>query len=290
MATPFIGSEALATGRLTRHQLRSRFSVVYPGVYVSADTRLTARDRAKAAWLWSKRRGVLAGRSAAAMHGTKWLDPRLPAEILHDNRHAPVRLSVWTDAIDDRDVMTIDGIPVTTPERTAVDMARRYRFDAAIASVDALANAAHMRPSDIRQLADKYPSARGMPRARRVLQLVDPGAESPKETWLRLLVIRHGFPPPETQIPVYNEYGVLVAVLDMGWRDRKLALDYDGEHHRDPIRFNKDIRRHDEVTELGWVDVRVTSCDTEAVIIARLTTEWNRRTCAGREKTAGISQ
>ena len=273
MTTPFIGSEALAAGRLTRHQLRSRFTAVYPGVYVEAGTQLTARDRAEAAWLWSKRRGVLAGRSAAAMHRTKWLDPWLPAEILHDNRHAPERLLVWTDAVDD-DVRTIDGIAVTTPERTAVDMARRYPFDAAVTAIDALANATRMNTSDIRQLADRYSGRRGIPQARRVLQLVDPGAESPKESWLRLLVIRHGFPPPETQIAVHNEYGMLVAVLDMGWRDRKVALDYEGEHHRTPTRFNTDIRRHDEVTSLGWNDIRVTSLDTEAVVISRLTTAW----------------
>jgi very-short-patch-repair endonuclease len=77
---------------------------------------------------------------------------------------------------------------------------------------------------------------------------------------------------------VYDEYGVLVAVLDMGWEDIKLALDYEGDHHRSPIRFNKDIRRHDDVTELGWMDIRVTSRDTEGGIIARLTAEWRRRT------------
>ena len=82
MPTPFIGREALDAGRLTRHELRSRFVAVYPGVYFAADAQLTARDRAKAAWLWSKRRGILAGRSAAAMHGTKWIDPWLPAEML----------------------------------------------------------------------------------------------------------------------------------------------------------------------------------------------------------------
>ena len=99
-----------------------------------------------------------------------------------------------------------------------------------------------------------------------------------KETWLRLLVIRHGFPRPQTQIPVYDEYGALVAVLDMGWEEIKLALDYEGDHHRNPVRFNKDIRRHDAVTELGWMDIRVTSRDTEGGIIGRLTAEWSRRT------------
>jgi hypothetical protein len=132
--------------------------------------------------------------------------------------------------------------------------------------------------ADVELLAERYHGRRGIREARRVLELVDPGAESPRETWLRLLVIRHGFPPPKTQIPVRNEYGELIAVLDMGWEEIKLALDYDGDHHRAPSRFNRDIRRHDDVTELGWTDIRVTSMDTEAVIIARLTREWVRRT------------
>jgi hypothetical protein len=278
MTSPFIGREELDAGRLTRHELRTRFVAVYPGVYVATGAQLTARDRAVAAWLWSKRRGILAGRSAAAMHGTKWLDQRAPAEILHDNRHSPRGIRTWADAIDDGDVMTIDGIPVTTPARTAFDMACRYPLGKAVAAVDALANATRLKVVDIEMLADRDRGRRGLPHARRVLELVDPGAESPKETWLRLLVIRNGFPPPTTQIPVHDDYGMLVAVLDMGWEDMKLALDYEGEHHRNPIRFNKDIRRHDAVTQLGWIDIRVTSLDTEAVIIGRLTTEWSRRT------------
>ena len=72
--------------------------------------------------------------------------------------------------------------------------------------------------------------------------LVDAGAESPRETWLRLLLIKAGYPPPQTQIPVYGQYGELVAVVDMGWEDIKLALEYEGDHHRtDRREFN---RRH----------------------------------------------
>ena len=70
---------------------------------------------------------------------------------------------------------------------------------------------------------------------------------------------------------------MLVAVVDMGWEDIKLALDYEGAHHRDPVRFNKDIRRHDDVTELGWIDIRVTSQDTEGGIVRRLAAAFARR-------------
>ena len=167
---------------------------------------------------------------------------------------------------------------MTTPARTALDLACRYPLGKAVAAIDALARATHLKTADVELLADRYKGLRGIRNARRVLDLVDPGAESPNETWLRLLVIRNGFPRPQTQIPVYDEFGALVTVLDMGWEEIKLALDYEGDHHRNPVRFNTDIRRHDAVTELGWMVIRVTSRDTEGGIIARLTAEWCRRT------------
>ncbi len=121
------------------------------------------------------------------------------------------------------------------------------------------------------------------------MNLVDAGAESPQETYLRLMVIDNRFPPPQTQIPVYDAYGGLIAELDMGWEGMMIALDYEGDHHRATrAAFNKDIRRHDAVTELGWTDIRVTSADSEGGVIARLTTAWRRRLCAlGENPDAG---
>ena len=94
-----------------------------------------------------------------------------------------------------------------------------------------------------------------------------------------ILVIRHGFPRPQTQIPVYDEFGALVAVFDLGWEDMKIAMDYEGEHHRiDRRRFNHDIRKAEAVAELGWVDIRVTVEDSEGGIVRRLSAAWRRRT------------
>lgn len=278
MGEPFIGSEALRSNRLTPYALRSRFVAMHPDVYIPTDAEFTAISRAEAAWLWSRRQGVVAGQSAAALHGAKWVDARRPAELLWPNRRPPTGIHAWSDTFADDEVEMVGGILMTTPARTALDIARRYSLGQAVAAIDALARAAHLKMADVELLADRYKGRRGIRKARMVLDLVDPGAESPRETWLRLLVIRNGFPRPQTQIPVYDEYGVLVAVLDMGWEDIKLALDYEGGHHRNPVRFNKDIRRNDDVTELGWMDIRVTSQDTEGGIIARLTTEWSRRT------------
>jgi hypothetical protein len=277
MRDPFIGSEALRAGRLTPYTLRSRFVAMHPDVYIAKDAQITAITRAKAGYLWTRREGIVAGQSAAALHSAKWVDARRPAEVLWPYRRPPADIRVWSDQVAAEEIKMIDGIRVTTPARTALDIACRYPLGRAVAAIDALARATHLKTADVELLSERYKGRRGIRNARRVLDLVDPGAESPKETWLRLLVIRHGFPRPQTQIPVYDEYGALIAVLDMGWEEIKLALDYEGDHHRNPVRFNTDIRRHDAVTELGWMDIRVTSRDTEGGIIARLTAEWSRR-------------
>lgn len=278
MEEAFVGSEAVASGRLSAYALRSRCVRVYPDIYLPAGAEVTAATRAHAAWLWSRRRGVLAGQSAAALHGAKWVNSVKPAELIYDNRHRPVGIRTWADQLAQDEVEVIRGMRVTTPARTALDLACRYPVDAAVAAIDSLARATKMKMADVELLAHRHRGRRGIRKARAVLNLVDAGAESPRETWLRLLLIRAGYPRPTTQIPVYDEYGVLVAVLDMGWEDIKVAADYDGDHHRDPVRFNKDIRRHDEITDLGWIDVRVTGRDTEGAIRQRIAKAWAQRT------------
>jgi hypothetical protein len=171
------------------------------------------------------------------------------------------------------------GIPVTAPARTALDLASRYPRDMAVELIDALARATRLKMADVELLAERYKGRRGIRRALGALDLVDAGAESPREPWLRLLLIRAGFPRPRTQIPVHDAYGQLVAVLDMGWEDVKIAADYEGDHHRtDRRRFNRDIRRAEAVAELGWIDVRVTAEDTPGGVIGRVSAAWKRRT------------
>jgi very-short-patch-repair endonuclease len=168
---------------------------------------------------------------------------------------------------------------VTTPARTALDIACRYPVDDAVAAIDALARATKLKMPDVELLAQRYKGRRGIRDARVALDLADPGAESPRETWLRLLLIRAGYPRPQTQIPIYNEYRVLIAEVDMGWQDIKVAAEYEGDHHwTNRTQFTKDIRRYEDVTELGWIDIRVTAQDTEAGILRRVAAAWARRT------------
>jgi hypothetical protein len=271
MGEAFIGKEAVATGQLTPYLLRTRFAAIYPGVYVAKDAVINPVTRAEAGWLWSRRRGVVAGFSAAALHGAKWISAARPAEIIHDNGHPPSRLRTWADGIAEDEIEETYGIRVTAPPRTALDIACRYPTDEAVTAIDSLARATGLRPADVQLLARRYPGRRGINRARITLDLVDSGAESPRETWLRLVLTRAGIPRPQTQIAVHDEFGQLIACLDMGWQDVMVAVEYEGDHHRtDRRQFNKDIRRTEILADLGWIVVRVTSEDCEADIIRRV--------------------
>ncbi len=270
MGEPFIGSEALSAGRLTRHQLRTNFVAVHKDVYVPTGTRPSAIMRAKAAWLRSKRRGVLAGFSAAALHGARFVGPEVPAYIC-DRYSRPERgVVVWRDVPPDDEVYRIGGMMVTSPLRTAVDLARKFPEDAAVAAIDALARAARLPVADIDVAAGRQRGQRGIRQARKTIALVDPKAESPRETALRLLIIRAGLPKPESQYPIYNEYGSLIGVADFAWTELRIAIEYEGAHHTDPDAVRRDIARIESMVEAGWLVVRVTAHDPAGVVLRRL--------------------
>jgi very-short-patch-repair endonuclease len=111
-----------------------------------------------------------------------------------------------------------------------------------------------------------------------VLDLVDAGAESPRETWLRLLLIHANYPRPRTQIPLRSPDGQRQYYLDMGWEDLKLAVEYDGDQHRsDPVTFAYDIMRLADVAERGWHLVRVAARSRRDDVLPRVQRAWEER-------------
>ena len=273
MAEPFVGSEAIADGTLTRSQLCTSYTRLFRDVYINRDVRVTAARRAKAGWLWTKRQGVVAGVSAAAMHGSKWVDDATTVELLHENRHRLPGLLTHGDRIEDDEITIIDGVPVTNPTRTVLDLGCWYPTTSGVAAIDSLARATEIKAADVELLAHRYPRRRGIARARLAITLFDAGAQSPKETWLRLLLVNAGLPRPQTQIPVRDESGDVLAYLDMGWEDDMVAVEYDGDQHRsDRYQHQWDIRRLELLHRLGWTVIRVVAGDRPADIIRRVRT------------------
>ncbi|MBI3217355.1 MAG: hypothetical protein HYZ38_26365 [Mycobacterium sp.] len=277
MHGPFIGAEALAAGAVTPYELRRYCRRLLPGVYVPARTSPGLAERAEAAWLWSRREGVVSGLAASALHGAKWVGDDTAVELIWPNHRAPHGVITRNDTVLDDEIQSVRGLMVTTPERTAFDLARRGPVRDAVARLDALSRVTGLKTADILALAERHWHVRGLRRLPDVLELVDTGAQSPKETWLRLLLIDAGFPRPQTQIPVPGPDGYPRYYLDMGWQEVMLAVEYDGEQHRsDRRQYVTDIRRLDEIAERGWRLLRVVAGDREPDIIRRVKRAWPR--------------
>ncbi|MGH3633256.1 endonuclease domain-containing protein [Mycobacterium sp.] len=257
---PFLGRQAVRRGDISKYQLKKNYCAVYRNVYVAEGTTLTALTRARAAWLWSGGDATLTGLSAAAVLGTKWIDADCPAELSRVDRHCPAGIIAHCYDLDDRETCIVGGIRVTTPERTAFDVGRTLWPDRAIPILDALVSATNLKLVEVVSLANEKHRARGVRRLRSVLPLVDGGAESPQESRVRLLLIRAGLPPPETQIEFVDEFGVARIRVDMGWRDWKVAVEYDGvQHWSDRNQRSWDIDRIAILEAMGWVVVRVSA-------------------------------
>ncbi len=251
---PFRGSDAIRRAQLTRNDLRRRYRAVYRDVYIGRHATLSARTRASAAWLATG--SPLAGLSAAAVFGTRWLSAKDPAEIVRRDRHAPVGIVAHSWRLNPGDVCVVARMSVTTPARTAFDIGRTRHVSVAVPILDALMHATGLRSEEVFALADTRPGARGVNLLRKALEMVDGGAESPQESRLRMVLVDAGLPKPQTQI----EFRHLRIRVDMGWRRWKVAVEYDGiQHWDDPAQRSWDIERLARLEAAGWAVVRVSA-------------------------------
>lgn len=277
MTEVFLAREALGDG-MSRKDLRRFYRPLFRGVHVPKWAKVDLHDRTLGAWLTSDRSGIITGLAASALHGAEFVDDDDELiEILADERRRQAGLLVRTDRVALDEITTVDGITVTTPARTAYDVGRYVPRPAALGRLDALYRATHFGVVEVDTLIARYGPVRGVVQLRELLPLVDVGAESLKESWLRLLLVDAGLPVPETQIPVYDGHEPF-AYLDMGWRDIKLAVEYDGDHHRtDRPSYIRDLRRLPKIQARGWEVLRVINEDSPAEIKIRAHEAYRRR-------------
>jgi hypothetical protein len=273
MKAAFSGSQAMRHGRLTRHQLRTHFEPVHPDVYTPDVAAMTIADRALAAVLWTKGRGVVAGATASALHGSRWVDDDETIELIWRNQHAPRGVLTRNERIATDEITLIDGLAVTTIARTALDLGRHLSRDQAVARLDALAHATGIVANDVKALLERYCGGRGARRARTAIALMDAGGTSPKETWLRLLLIDDGLPKPQAQLMVHNGDYYPLAYLDLAWGEYMVAVEYDGDQHRkDRRQYLKDITRLRMLERLGWIVIRVVAEDHPLDVLVNVRT------------------
>ncbi|MCK2037673.1 endonuclease domain-containing protein [Microbacterium sp. SSW1-49] len=165
-------------------------------------------------------------------------------------------------AVDDGDIRFESGVALLSPARTWIDVSRTLTPSHLLALTDALIS--RRRPmASIAELADmheRFRGGRGSRARERSLELADEGAESPRESMLRLILIDAGLPAPECNVEIWDGPR-FVARVDMLYRDLGLIIEYDGDHHRDPDQWSRDQIRRAELEALGYRYTTVTRRD-----------------------------
>ena len=251
LAGPFRGSTAVASGLLTRGQLRGpRFQRLFPDVYAPAALEVDLALRSRAAGLLVAGRGAVAGYAAAELWGASCAPSDEPAHVLMTDRYSSDGLRVHRDYFDFDETVPIDsGGVLTTPERTAYDLARwAPQLVERVVALDALAHRGANLDA-VRTLRHRYLGSHGGADIAEALRLSDRRSESPMETRVRVPLVLAGL-RPEVQYPVVvnsRRYR-----LDLAFPELLIAVEYDGAEHRLQARARRDLLREADLTSAGW--------------------------------------
>lgn len=223
---PFRHRDAVACGALTRHHIvDGSFRLLFPGVSVDARTPVGMAVRAAGAAL-ARPRGVVAGLAAAALWDVDTAPADTTVDLLVDAggvRSCPgIRLrrrGPWED-----EVAVVGGVRVTTPARTALDLARWLPIDPAVVVLDALCGGSGLDVAAVRALADRHAGEEEVGEARAVLGWVDPRSPSPTASRLRVGLLARGVAVPLVAQRLLDGEGRPVAELALAWPAVRVGL------------------------------------------------------------------
>jgi very-short-patch-repair endonuclease len=283
-ARPFTLTEARAAG-LTDRMLRGRrFRRVFAYVYVCADVPDTPLIRLAAAMLRAPHAfatdltaahvlGVPVPDDPLTYLGIRRGDPRIQS--------AGIRIREYA-----RPPPTIrhGDYVVTSPTQVFVQLVDRLPLLDLVIAGDALVRRGHTSLDALREAADQVRGRRGV-RARSAARSVRARVDSPMETPLRLLIVHAGLPERETNRDVISSHGGWLACPDLSYPEWKIAIEYDGDHHRvDSRQWRRDIARRENLEADGWIVLVITAVDVfrrPAPTLMRIVSALDRRGCPG---------
>ncbi len=121
-----------------------------------------------------------------------------------------------------------DGVWVTGPLRTVLDLCRSLPLAEAVVVVDSALRQARVTVEELTAALRELPAGRGRSRVGRALRLMDPESGSVLETLCRVLLQQAGLAPEETQLVVRDPSGRWIGRADFAWPTRRLAVETDG--------------------------------------------------------------
>ena len=239
---------------------------LWTGVVVDGHRVHDVRTRAAAALLATAREAVICGSTAAVLHGcTAITDPDV--HVLVPYFRAPRRrpgLVVHHSCRYADQVVELDGLRTLNLEQAVADLLCTASPADALAVGDEALRAAGARHEDLRRAVVRRlrvrPDPRGTVRGAFLWDLASPRAESAPESWIRILIIQHGFPLPEVNFALLSPGGREIYRLDLAWPELRIALEYDG-HAAHVGREEHDAAREDDLRHRGWIVVRARAAD-----------------------------
>lgn len=244
---------------------------VHHGVYrIRRMTASTERGRlhaaVKAGQLIAGPEAVAAGETAARLWGLQGLPPWRGEVVLAGRRSKtyagapPVRLHSWS--IEENESQRRNGVPITTMRRTLRDVIATQDRDTAISLVDSALNGQFVRGEHLLREVNAAGERRPDSRIRRSWwALTDGRAASPLETRVRLRCHDAGIPPDELQFPCHDDFGRLIAVVDLYFDAARALVECDGqESHQRPEALYRDRHRQNRLAQAfpGWRILRFT--------------------------------
>ena len=159
------------------------------------------------------------------------------------------RVHVAIADLPDDHLRVSDGLVLTSPARTAVDIARARGFIAGLVTSDAVLRAGTSR-ADLHDVLACMPRWPGSSSARHVVNHANGCAESPLESVVRARIVDLRLPMPTLQKPIYADDGWLIARADFYWEEFGLVGEADGAvKYTDEQALFREKERRDAVEE-----------------------------------------
>lgn len=205
--------------------------------------------------------GAFSGRTAAWLHGLD-MEPCDPIEVTIPEPFGSNRVggaSVRRAGLTSGEIVMRRGLATTSALRSLVDLAGRNPLTEGVVAADMFLRSRLVKIAELRSYVMDHPGAKGVARVRRVVELAEPTTESAMETRLRMLLVLAGLPRPEVQVSIRDEAGFVIGRPDLLYRVQRLAIEYDGDNHRD--RLVDDNRRQNGLVDAGFQFLRFTASD-----------------------------
>ena len=260
----FVGSHAIAAGRISRRELRARgYLRLVQGVYTVPQEVFDHQLRARGAALVLPPGAAIGGLSAAAWYGAPFattLEPVTAVVPPESTWRGPRGVRAHRTSLRLGDVAEVDDVRITSPLRTAWDVAALEPLGTAVAVLDAMVRGGHVTLDALRRMVGEGVGRWRVTKVRRAVGLVDPRAESGPESRVRVAMVLGGL-DPVVQMEVEDADGRFVARVDFAFPGQKLVVEYEGEHHFDPDRIRADEVRLAKLAAAGWRVIRVYAPD-----------------------------